>query len=97
VLIGAAAVLGGLLMIPIMMGGTLLLISAGIIGWGVARAVYWATEEQNSSYVRSLALALAGSTVLLAVVIGGGLNAGGLEALALPAAVYGGWIVARQR
>ncbi len=96
--VGAGAALaGGLLMVPILLGGTLLLISSGVIGWGVARAVYWATAERNSRIVRGLALGLAGSTVLLAILVGGARELTGLEALALPAAVYGGWIVVRQR
>lgn len=93
----AATVAGGLLMVPILLGGFLLLISSGVIGWGVARAVYWATQERNSTYLRTIALLFPAAAVLLGVLLGDATQQTGLEALALAAAVYGGWIVVRQR
>jgi hypothetical protein len=93
----AATVAGGLLMVPILLGGFLLLISSGVIGWGVARAVYWATQERNSTYLRTIALLFPAAAVLLGVLLGDTTQQTGLEALALAAAVYGGWIVVRQR
>lgn len=94
----AASALGGLLLGPILFGGTLFLLSAGVIGWLVARAVYWATAERSSPYVRAVALTLAGFTVAIGLVTSGaGTAPAGLLFLAYPAAVYGGWIVVRQR
>ena len=94
----AAATLGGLVLGPVMVGGAFFLLSSGVIGWAVARAVYWATAERNSPYVRAIALTLAGFTVAIGL-IAAGRNAAptGLLFLAYPAAVYGGWIVVRQR
>ncbi len=94
----AAAVLGGLILAPVLQGGFLLLISAGAIGWGVARAVYWASEERDSPYVRAIALTFAGFTVAIGLAFAGiGTAPGGIIFLAYPAAVYGGWIVVRAR
>jgi hypothetical protein len=100
--VGAGSALaGGLLLGPILATGMLFLISAGVIGWGVARAVYWATEERNSSYVQALALTAAGSSVMVGIGTATAFYAGGREPalllLAFPAALYGGWIVVRQR
>jgi hypothetical protein len=93
-----AAALGGLLLGPILTGGTFLLISAGVIGWGVARAVFWATEERSSPYLRAIALTAAGFSVAIGLVTAGaGAAPAGLAFLAYPAAMYGGWIVVRQR
>jgi hypothetical protein len=93
-----AAVLGGLLLGPILTGGTFLLISAGVIGWGVARAVYWATDDRSSPYLRAIALTAAGFSVAVGLVSAGATAAPpGLAFLAYPAAMYGGWIVVRQR
>jgi hypothetical protein len=93
-----AATLGGLLLGPILTGGTFLLISAGVIGWGVARAVFWATEERSSPYLRAIALTAAGFSVAIGLVwAGAGAAPAGLAFLAYPAAMYGGWIVVRQR
>lgn len=96
----AAAVVGGLILGPVLHGGMLFLLSAGVIGWGVARAVYWATDERNSPYVRTLALVAAGATVAVGIgfastMMGG--RATEIALLAYPAALYGGWIVVRQR
>lgn len=97
-LVGAAATaVGGLLMVPILLGGFLLLISSGVIGWGVARSVYWAAQERTSSYLRTLALVLPGAAVVVGMLVGDVPTGDGLAFLALPAAVYGGWIVTRQR
>jgi hypothetical protein len=94
----AAALLGGLLLGPILTGGTFLLISAGVIGWGVARAVFWATDEVSSPYLRAIALTAAGFSVAVGLVsAGAGAAPPGLAFLAYPAAMYGGWIVVRQR
>jgi hypothetical protein len=93
-----AALLGGLLLGPILTGGTFLLISAGVIGWGVARAVYWATDDRSSPYLRAIALTAAGFSVAVGLVSAGATAAPpGLAFLAYPAAMYGGWIVVRQR
>jgi hypothetical protein len=93
-----AAVVGGLLLGPILTGGTFFLISSGVIGWGVARAVFWATQERSSPYLRAIALTAAGFSVAVGLVTAG-VNAApaGLGFLAYPAAMYGGWIVVRQR
>ena len=95
----AAAVAAGLLIGPVLAQGAFFLISAGVLGWVVARSVYWATEEQNSPYVRSLAMSVA----FLMVLVGHTTASTGPDAvrelayLAYPAALYGGWIVVRQR
>jgi hypothetical protein len=95
----AAAVAAGLLIGPVLAQGAFFLISAGVLGWVVARSVYWATEEQNSPYVRALAMSVA----FLMVLVGHTTASTGPDAvrelayLAYPAALYGGWIVVRQR
>ena len=95
----AAAVAAGLLIGPVLAQGAFFLISAGVLGWAVARSVYWATEEQNSPYVRALAMSVA----FLMVLVGHTTASTGPDAvrelayLAYPAALYGGWIVVRQR
>jgi hypothetical protein len=95
----AAAVAAGLLIGPVLAQGAFFLISAGVLGWVVARAVYWATEERNSPFVRALAMSVA----FLMVLVGHLTAASGpdtvreLALLAYPAALYGGWIVVRQR
>jgi hypothetical protein len=95
----AAAVAAGLLIGPVLAQGAFFLISAGVLGWVVARAVYWATEERNSPFVRALAMSVA----FLMVLVGHMTAASGpdtvreLAFLAYPAALYGGWIVVRQR
>lgn len=96
----AAAVLGGFVLGPVLQGGAFFLLSAGVIGWGVSRAVYWATEERNSPYVRALALTMAVVTVAIGMGVAGSMTGGrpdGIAFLAYPAALYGGWIVVRQR
>lgn len=97
--IGAiAAVAGGFLMAPILVGGLLFLISAGVIGWLVARSVYWASEERNSPYLRGAALGLSALTVIIGIAQASGMSElSEIVYLALPAGVYGGWIVVRQR
>lgn len=95
----AVATGGGLLIGPVLSQGAFFLISAGVLGWLTARAVYWATEEANSPFVRALALSVA----FLMVLVGHVSASGGpdtireLAFLAYPAALYGGWIVVRQR
>ena len=94
----AAAALGGLVLGPILLGGAFFLISAGVVGWGVARAVYWATAEVSTPFIRALALTAAGFSVAVAMGIAN--SPGGMREiafLAYPAAMYGGWIVVRQR
>ncbi|MFA9431550.1 B-box zinc finger protein [Egicoccus sp. AB-alg2] len=94
----AAAALGGLLLGPILIGGAFFLISAGVIGWGVARAVYWATDEVSTPYVRAIALTAAGFSVAIGMATAAGpTTVRELAFLAYPAAMYGGWIVVRQR
>ena len=94
-----AAVAAGLLIGPVLAQGAFFLISAGVLGWVVARSVYWATGERSSSFVRALAMAVA----FLMVLVGHMTAASGpdtvreLALLAYPAALYGGWIVIRQR
>ncbi len=94
-----AAVLAGLLIGPVLAQGAFFLISAGVLGWVVARSVYWATEERNSPYVRALAMTAAGVMVLIGQVSAssGPDTVRELALLAYPAALYGGWIVVRQR
>lgn len=94
----AAAVLGGLVLAPVLQGGFLFLLSSGAVGWGVARAVYWGSQERDSALVRAVALTLAGFTVAIALAVAGFPTAPpGLTFLAYPAAVYGSWIVVRGR
>lgn len=92
----AAAVAGGLLLSPVLAGGAFFLISAGIIGWLVARAVYWAAEERSTPFVRAMAMTLAGFTAAVGLAAAG-VAISGVAALAYPAALWGGWIVVRQR
>ena len=93
-----AAVVGGLVLSVVLQGGFLLLVSAGAIGWAVARAVYLGTGEVDSPFVRAVAMTLAGFTVAIALAAAGFATAPpGLLFLAYPAAVYGGWIVVRGR
>lgn len=95
---GVAALLGGLVLAPVLQGGFLFLLSSGAVGWGVARAVYWGSQERDSPFVRAVALTLAGFAVAIALVAAGLSTAPpGLVFLAYPAAVYGGWIVVRGR
>ncbi len=91
-----AAVLGGLVLAPVLTGGAFLLISAGVIGWAVARAVFWASEEVSTPLLKALALAFAGFSVAVGMGVAGTAPVG-IPFLAYPAAVYGGWIVVRQR
>jgi uncharacterized membrane protein (DUF2068 family) len=93
-----ASVLGGLVLGPVLSQGTFFLLSSGVVGWLVARAVYWATADRSSPYLRAIALTMAGFTVAVGLVVAGVTTApAGLLFLAYPAAVYGGWIVVRQR
>jgi hypothetical protein len=94
----AAAVVGGLVLAPVLQGGFLFLLSSGAVGWGVARAVYWGSQERDAPFVRAVAMTLAGFTVAIALALAGLSTAPpGLTFLAYPAAVYGGWIVVRGR
>lgn len=96
----AAAFIGGAVLGPVLQGGAFFLLTSGLIGWAVARAVYWATDERNSPYVRAIALTLAGFAVAVALAVASTWTGGrGTELvfLAYPAAIYGGWIVVRQR
>ena len=94
----AATVLGGLVLSPVLQAGAFFLLSAGAIGWGVARAVYWGGREQDSPFLRAVAMTLAGFSVAIALAVAGLTTApAGLIFLAYPAAVYGGWIVVRGR
>ncbi len=93
-----AAVLGGLLLGPVLVAGTFFLISAGVVGWLVARAVYWAAEEASTPLVRSMALTLAGFSVAVGFVSAGAPPVpASVALLAYPAAVWGGWILVRRR
>jgi hypothetical protein len=95
----AAAVVGGLLLGPVLAQGTFFLLSSGVIGWAVARSVFWATEERSSPYLKAMALTVAGFTVAVGLVTGQDPAGGGrdLALLAFPAAMYGGWIAIRSR
>jgi hypothetical protein len=96
----AAALVGGAILGPVLQGGAFFLLSSGVIGWAVARAVYWATDERNSPYIRAIALTLSGFTVAVGLGVASawiGGRGGEIVFLAYPAAVYGGWIVVRQR
>ncbi len=94
----AAAAVGGAVLAPVLRGGFLLLISSGAIGFAVARAAYWGGGEQDSPYLRAMAMTCAGFSVAIALAWAG-MSAvpSGLTLLAYPAAVYGGWIVVRSR
>jgi hypothetical protein len=93
-----AAAAGGLVLSPILTQGTFFLLSSGVVGWLVARAVFWAVDDRTSAYLRAIALTCAGFTVAVGLVVGGLASApAGLLLLAYPAAVYGGWIVVRRR
>jgi hypothetical protein len=93
-----AAVVGGMLLGPVLSQGTLFLLSSGAIGWGVARAVFWGAEEASTPFVRASALTFAGFTVAVGLVTSGAANAeAGILFLAYPAAMYGGWIAVRRR
>ena len=93
-----AAVAGGLLLGPVFSQGTLFLLSSGAIGWGVARAVYWAADEGSTPFVRAAALSFAGFAAAVGMVSSGSADAeAGILFLAYPAAMYGGWIVVRRR
>lgn len=94
----AAAVAGGLVLAPVFIGGMFFLLSAGVIGWLVARAVYWASDEQSTPYVRAIAITMAGFAVAIGSATAGvGPIPAGAAALAYPAALWGGWLVVRQR
>jgi hypothetical protein len=94
----AAAVVGGLVLGPVLSQGMLFLLSSGVVGWLVARSVFWAAEERSSPYLRALALTCAGFTVAVGLVVASATAApAGARLLAYPAAVYGGWILVRQR
>jgi hypothetical protein len=91
-----ASLLGGLLLAPIFQGGFLALISSGIIGWGIAKAVDRAVNGLTTPYLRALALTAAGFSVAVGLVVAGATAApAGLLFLAYPAAVYGAWIDVR--
>lgn len=97
--IGAAG-LGGLVLGPVLQGGFFFLLGSGVVGWGVARAVYWATGEANSSAIQAIALVASGASVAVGIGVAATLVGGmgpSLAVLAYPAALYGGWIVVRQR
>ncbi len=94
----AAAVVGGLVLGPVLAQGALFLLSSGVVGWLVARAVFWAAEERSSAYLRALALTCAGFTVAVGLVVASTTAApAGARLLAYPAAIYGGWICVRAR
>lgn len=93
-----AAVVGGMLLGPVLSQGTLSLISSGIVGWAVARAVFWAADEASTPFVRAAALAFAGFAAAVGLVASGiGSADAGIRFLAYPAALYGGWILVRRR
>jgi hypothetical protein len=94
----AAAAVGGLVLGPVLSQGMLFLLSSGVVGWLVARSVFWAAEERSSPYLRALALTCAGFTVAVGMVVASTTAApAGARLLAYPAAIYGGWILVRQR
>ncbi|MCC5949444.1 MAG: hypothetical protein JJT89_13425 [Nitriliruptoraceae bacterium] len=95
-----ASALGGLVLGPVLQGGLFLLLGSGVVGWGVARAVYWATGEVNAPSIQGIAFVAAGVSVAVGTVVGTTFIGGAARELALlayPAAMYGGWIVVRQR
>lgn len=92
----AASVAGGLLLGPVLAGGAFFLISAGVIGWLVARSVYWATEERSTPLVRAVAMTVAGFAAAVGLA-SAGVSTDGIALLAYPAALWGGWMVVRQR
>jgi hypothetical protein len=96
----AAAAVGGLVLGPVLSQGMLFLLSSGVIGWLVARAVFWAAEERSSPFLRAMALTCAGFAVAVGLVVASASAAAapaGAQLLAYPAAIYGGWILVRQR
>lgn len=94
----AAALVGGVLLAPVLQGGLFFLLSSGVIGWGVARAVYWGSTEIDSPFVRGAAVTFAGLAVAVALLVAGlGTAPAGILLLAYPAALYGGWVVVRGR
>ncbi len=94
----AASVVGGLLLGPVLVAGAFFLLSAGVIGWLVARSVFWAADERSTAFVRAVAITLAGFTVAIGFATSGATTApAGIAFLAYPAALWGGWIVVRQR
>jgi hypothetical protein len=93
-----AAAAGGLVLGPVLSQGMLFLLSSGVIGWLVARAVFWAAEERSSPFLRAMALTCAGFAVAVGLVVASASAApAGARLLAYPAAIYGGWILVRQR
>jgi hypothetical protein len=94
----AAAVVGGLVLGPVLSQGALFLLSSGVVGWLVARAVFWAAEERTSAYLRALGLTCAGFTVAVGLVVASTTAMPpGPRLLAYPAAIYGAWICVRGR
>lgn len=93
-----AALFGGVLLGPVLVAGTFFLISAGVVGWLVARAVCWASDDDATPLVRSIALTLAGFSVAVGLVSAGASPVpASITLLAYPAALWGGWLVVRQR
>jgi hypothetical protein len=94
----AAAVVGGLVLGPVLSQGMLFLLSSGVVGWLVARAVFWAAEERSAPFLRAMALTCAGFTVAVGLVVASTSAApASARLLAYPAAIYGAWILVRQR
>lgn len=94
----AGSMSGGLVLGPVLLGGTFFLLSSGVIGWGIARLVFWASQEHSSPFLRAMALTAAGFSVAVGLVVAGRAAAPpGLLFLAYPAAVYGAWLVVRSR
>lgn len=96
---GVAAVAAGLLLGPVLAQGTFFLLSSGALGWLVARAVYWAADEASLAPLRAVAMTAAGLMVVVGLASGADPVEGtsSLAVLALPAALYGGWICVRAR
>lgn len=92
------AMTGGLILGPVLLGGTFFLLSAGVVGWGIARLVFWASQERSTPFVRAVALTATAFAVAVGLAVAGHTTAPpGVLFLAYPAAVYGGWLVVRQR
>lgn len=97
-----AAIVGGLVLGPVFTQGFFFLITAGVVGWGVAHGVFFGTGGITSPFVRAAALA----SGALAVAIGmatvplwdpGAQGIRELAFLSYPAALYGAWITVRSR
>lgn len=97
-----AASVGGLVLGPVLSQGLFFLLTAGLLGWASAHAVFFGTGGVTSPFVRAAALTAGALTVAVGMAtislwdpVGGG--RGEVAFLAYPAAVYGAWVTVRNR